>query len=396
MSKPNPILIEVLRGTMVESRHCGAAAIVDAEGRVVAAWGDIERPVYARSAIKPLQALPLIETGAADRFELGDEEIALACASHSGEPEHVQHVERWLARIGLTPDDLECGAHAPFNEEASVTLLRGGTAASALHNNCSGKHTGFLTTAVHLGVGTRGYIQPDHPVQRYWQEVLAQMSGVDLAPAPAGIDGCGIPVRGLSLRATAAAMAQLAAPVRLAPVRAAAAGRVLRALYGGNATYRDPDGGQDRRRGCLRGGVARQTVRCGVEDRRWRFARGNAGDGDYPVLARCIRRCYQPGACALSPTRGLQSRGFGGWHVAGRSELVAPTPFACCRVAHPRRYGLASSLAAANGAARVPPLKISRLPPSTVATPSSAATLQWYCSNSVDNASATIGNSTLA
>jgi L-asparaginase II len=230
MSKPNPILIEVLRGTMVESRHCGAAAIVDAEGRVVAAWGDIERPVYARSAIKPLQALPLIETGAADRFELGDEEIALACASHSGEPEHVQHVERWLARIGLTPDDLECGAHAPFNEEASVTLLRGGTAASALHNNCSGKHTGFLTTAVHLGVGTRGYIQPDHPVQRYWQEVLAQMSGVDLAPAPAGIDGCGIPVRGLSLRATAAAMAQLAAPVRLAPVRAAAAGRVLRAM----------------------------------------------------------------------------------------------------------------------------------------------------------------------
>jgi L-asparaginase II len=230
MNESNPILIEVLRGTMVESRHCGAAVIADTEGSVVAAWGDIERPVYARSAIKPLQALPLIETGAADRFELGDDEIALACASHSGEPEHVQYVERWLARIGLTPDDLECGPHAPFNEEASVTLLRGSTTASALHNNCSGKHTGFLTTAVHLGVATRGYIQPDHPVQRYWQEVLAQMSGTDLAPAPAGIDGCGIPVRGLSLRATASAMAQLAAPIRLAPARAAAAARVLRAM----------------------------------------------------------------------------------------------------------------------------------------------------------------------
>lgn len=230
MRKYNPVLIEVLRGTMVESHHRGAAAIVDVEGSVVAAWGDIERPVYARSAIKPLQALALIETGAADRFALADEEIALACASHAGEPEHVEHVERWLARIGLTLNDLECGAHAPLSEQASAVLLRAGGTVSALHNNCSGKHAGFLTTAVHLGVATRGYIHADHPVQRYWQEVLAQMSGTDLAPAPTGIDGCGIPVRGLSLRATAAAMAQLASPVRLAPVRAAAAARVLRAM----------------------------------------------------------------------------------------------------------------------------------------------------------------------
>ncbi len=230
MNQSNPILIEVLRGTMVESRHCGAAAIVDPEGSVVAAWGDIERPVYARSAIKPLQALPLIETGAADRFALGDEEIALACASHAGEPEHVQLVEHWLARIGLMPDDLECGPHAPLNEQANAALLYAGTSASALHNNCSGKHTGFLTTAVHLGVATQGYIRADHPVQRYWLEVLAQMSSTGLAPAPTGIDGCGIPVRGLSLRATAAAMAQLAAPTRLSPVRAAAAARVVQAM----------------------------------------------------------------------------------------------------------------------------------------------------------------------
>lgn len=230
MNESNPILIEVLRGAMVESRHCGAAAIVDAEGSVVAAWGDIERPVYARSAIKPLQALPLIETGAADRFALGDEEIALACASHAGEPEHAKFVEHWLTRIGLTPNDLECGRHAPLNEEASTALIRAGTPASALHNNCSGKHTGFLTMAVHLGLATRGYIQPDHPVQRYWQEVVAQMSDTDLTPAPTGIDGCGIPVRGLSLRATAVAMAQLGAPIKLAPMRAAAAARVLRAM----------------------------------------------------------------------------------------------------------------------------------------------------------------------
>ncbi len=226
----NPVLVEATRGEMVESRHTGAATVVDADGRVVRAWGDIDAPVFARSAIKPLQALPLVETGAAERFGLGDLEIALACASHRGEPIHVETVTRWLARADLGPQDLECGAHAPGNAAAAAALIRAGEAASPAHNNCSGKHSGFLTTARHMGEPTRGYIGPDHPVQRRVTAVLAEMSGLDLSRAPRGTDGCGIPVIGISLRGMARAMARLADAKGLSADRAAAGKRVLDAM----------------------------------------------------------------------------------------------------------------------------------------------------------------------
>jgi L-asparaginase II len=226
----NPVLVEVTRGDMVESRHRGAAAVLSADGTLKYGWGDIEKPVYARSSIKPLQALPLIESGAADRFGLVDEDVALACASHSGEAMHVQRVAGWLARIGLGPADLECGPQLPMNEQAAAELLRSGSTPSALHNNCSGKHTGFLTTAVHYGEPTGGYIRADHPVQQRLRRVLEQMSGVDLSTAPSGIDGCGIPVIGISLRATATAMARMADPRGLPAGRVAAIERVLRAM----------------------------------------------------------------------------------------------------------------------------------------------------------------------
>ncbi len=230
MVNANPVMVEVWRGDLVESIHRGAAAAVDADGCVVAAWGDIDRTVYARSAIKPLQALPLIESGAAERFGLGDEEIALACASHNGEPRHVDKVAHWLARIGLGVQDLECGAQLPSSDEATAALLRSGSAATAIHNNCSGKHTGFLSTALHLDEPTRGYSLAHHPVQQRLRRVLEDMSGAVLIDAPGGVDGCGIPVVGLSLRATALAMARLASPAGLAPARAAAAKRVVRAM----------------------------------------------------------------------------------------------------------------------------------------------------------------------
>ena len=226
----NPILVETTRGEMVESCHTGAAVVVDAVGRVVRSWGDIDRPVFARSAIKPLQALPLVETGAAERFGLGDAEIALACASHRGEPIHVDTVRRWLARADLGPQDLECGSHVPGNAAAAEALMRAGEAPSALHNNCSGKHSGFLTTARHRGEPTRGYIEPDHPVQQRVRAVLEAMSGLDLSRAPRGTDGCGIPVIGIPLRGTARAMARLADTQGLEAERAAAAKRILDAM----------------------------------------------------------------------------------------------------------------------------------------------------------------------
>lgn len=226
----NPVVVDVWRGELIESRHRGAVAVVDARGDVVAAWGDIERPVFARSAIKPLQALPLVESGTAESLQVSDEELALACASHGGEPEHVQTADSWLGRIGLGPDDLECGAHLPLYQPAATALLRSGDTPSALHNNCSGKHVGFLATAVHLGEPTRGYSHADHPVQRRVRQTLEDMSGEKLTDAPTGTDGCGIPVVGLSLRATAYAMARLGSPHRLPVQRARACERIMQAM----------------------------------------------------------------------------------------------------------------------------------------------------------------------
>jgi L-asparaginase II len=228
--RADPVLVEAIRGGLVESRHRGACAVADAAGALVLALGDVERPVYGRSAIKPLQALPLIESGAADAYGLDAREIALACASHRGEKMHVAAVEAWLARLGLGVGDLECGAHAPTDPVAAATLLRAGEKPSALHHNCSGKHAGFLTTARHLGEPIRGYIDAAHPVQRRVLAALEAMTGLDLSTAPRGIDGCGIPVIGIPLAALARAMARLADPADLAAHRAAAARRLLDAM----------------------------------------------------------------------------------------------------------------------------------------------------------------------
>ena len=229
MSEP-PVLVEVTRGAAVESRHRGAAAVVDVGGRVVMGWGEIEAPVFPRSALKPLQALPLVESGAADAFGLGPRELALACGSHHGEAVHVEAVAAWLARVGLGVTDLECGAHPPIDPAAAKALILSGAPPSALDNNCSGKHAGFLSTARHLGEPTRGYIAAEHPAQRRVLAVLEAMTGRDLSHAPRGIDGCGIPVIGIPLAGLARAMARMGDPRDLPPARAAAARRLLDAM----------------------------------------------------------------------------------------------------------------------------------------------------------------------
>ncbi|MCP5366970.1 MAG: asparaginase [Hyphomicrobiales bacterium] len=226
----NPVLVEVTRGGAVESRHRGAAAVVRADGTVAAAWGDIGAAVFPRSAIKSVQALPLVETGAADTFDVSDAELALACASHAGEPEHVERVAAWLARLGLGPDDLACGPQWPRRDADAHAMARAGQTPSPLHNNCSGKHTGFLATALHKGEPTRGYAEPTHPVQQRVLGVFEQMSGTDLGAAPCGIDGCSAPTWAMPLGNLALAMARLAAPDDLPPARARAARRVFAAM----------------------------------------------------------------------------------------------------------------------------------------------------------------------
>lgn len=225
-----PPLVEVTRGAIVESRHSGSVAVLDAKGGLVHGWGDIEAPIYARSAIKPIQAIPLVETGAADAFSVSARELALACASHGGEPDHTGPVAAWLARVGLGEGDLECGSQVSSHEPSAHAAVRAGQPFTQIHNNCSGKHSGFLTGARHHREATRGYIAPDHPSQRRWIQVLSEMSGIDLARAPAGVDGCGIPQLGLSLRGLAHAFARMANPSGLHADRQAAIARIRRAV----------------------------------------------------------------------------------------------------------------------------------------------------------------------
>lgn len=224
-----PLLVEVTRGGMVESVHRGIAAVVDAKGRPVIALGDIDRPVYPRSAIKPLQAIPVIETGAADAFKLSPAEIALCCASHSGEPIHTGKVIPWLHRLGLSVDDLECGPQLPYSQQAAHALIRSGDEPTRAHNNCSGKHSGMLTTAVHMGEPTRGYTDADHPVQRRIMALIAEMGEFDISGTARGTDGCGIPVFGAPLKGLARAMARIADPSGLAKDRATACRRIVKA-----------------------------------------------------------------------------------------------------------------------------------------------------------------------
>jgi L-asparaginase II len=226
----NPVLVEVRRGDEVESFHRGSVAIVNARGEMLAAWGDVERRVFPRSAVKMIQALPLIESGAADRFRLTDVQIALACASHAGEPGHVGAIESWLSQIGVAADALACGAHAPLDEHAARDLAARGEIPSTLHDNCSGKHAGFLTTARHIGAPTHGYVLRSHPVQKSVTQALADMTECNLDAAICGVDGCGIPAFALPLRALAFAMAKMMCAERLMDSRRAAANRLLAAI----------------------------------------------------------------------------------------------------------------------------------------------------------------------
>jgi L-asparaginase II len=222
----NPVLVEALRGALTESRHRGAVAVVDTEDAAVLALGDVERAVYPRSAVKPLQALPLVESGAADRYGFGDAELALACASHGGEPAHVEVAARMLARAGLDAAALECGAHWPSHQPSAQALARSGGAASALHNNCSGKHAGFVCVACAAGMDHRGYVTAEHVVQREVRAAVEDLTGIGLAPDECGIDGCSIPTWAVPLAKLAHAFAKFGTGTGLAPERAKAAARI--------------------------------------------------------------------------------------------------------------------------------------------------------------------------
>lgn len=206
-----PLIIEATRNQTVESCHLVDAVAVDADGTLLARWGDTERTIFPRSAIKCLQALPLVASGAAEAFGLEDRHLALACASHSSEPVHVDTVRRWLSRIGLTVADLECGAHWPRDPAMARALAAAGGDPDNAFNNCSGKHAGMLTLARHKGWDHRGYVAFGHPVQQEIFAAISAIADIDLLNAPYGVDGCSAPNPVLPMKNIALAFARFAA-----------------------------------------------------------------------------------------------------------------------------------------------------------------------------------------
>jgi L-asparaginase II len=197
------------------------------EGGLVASVGEVSGTTYMRSSAKPLQAIPLVEKGAAEAFGFEPAELAICCASHAGTDEHVETVRRLQAKIGITEDDLQCGVHLPYDLTTQHNLIREGLQSQPLRNNCSGKHTGMLALAKHLALPQDDYLKLDHPVQAAILEAVQQMTG---AEAEIGIDGCSAPNFAVPLRAAALAFARLIDPSNLSKPRTKACRQIADAM----------------------------------------------------------------------------------------------------------------------------------------------------------------------
>lgn len=228
----NPVLVDVIRGDAVESCHRGSIVVVNRHGEVVYQLGDIERSIYPRSALKFFQALPLLESGAADAFSLTPAQIALACASHSGQPQHTGAVHSWLAAIGLQESDLENGPDYPLDKTARRELYAKTAPATRFHHNCSGKHAGMLTLTRHLKAATQGYSRHRHVSQRVWMEALSELAGLDVAELPWERDGCGLPAVQMPILSLALASARYADTAGLPGQRKSAIKRILQSISG--------------------------------------------------------------------------------------------------------------------------------------------------------------------
>lgn len=205
-------LVEVRRGAITESRHRGHIVVVEPDGNIVALAGAPETVTFLRSSAKPLQALPLLVSGAAEKFGFTDKEVALACASHNGEPIHTELAASMLEKLGLGPEALKCGVHEPYSIEVAEKLRSLGQSPNVLQNNCSGKHAGMLALAKHLGAATENYESPENPAQKAIADAVSQFSDIAVTDMAVGIDGCAAPIFGITVKAMALAYARLVSP----------------------------------------------------------------------------------------------------------------------------------------------------------------------------------------
>ena len=218
---------EVWRGDMIESLHDGHAVVCGADGQIVMAWGDPEAVIYPRSSCKMIQALPLIESGASEAFKLSPAQLALACASHQGAPLHVNRINAWLADMGMSDDDFRCGPQMTRDTDLRDAMIRAGDAPCQVHNNCSGKHAGFLTLNRHLG-GNAEYVAVDHPVQLAAKQAFEEVT--EVTSPGYGIDGCSAPNHATTLHGLARAMAMFASAHTRSDTRSRAAAALTQAM----------------------------------------------------------------------------------------------------------------------------------------------------------------------
>ncbi len=256
----NPVdLVEVWRGSLLESVHQGHAVVCDGDGQITAAWGDPATVIYPRSSCKMIQALPLIESGAAAAHGLGPAQLALACASHNGAAIHTDPVTQWLADLGLGDEDFRCGPQIPDDRDARYALIRADEKPCQVHNNCSGKHAGFLTLNKHLGAGA-DYDQIDHPVQVACKSAFEDVTQ-ETSPGY-GIDGCSAPNHACTIHGLARAMAFFATASDRADSRARAAQSLFQAMV----TFPELVAGE--RRACtdlMRATAGRVAIKTGAE-----------------------------------------------------------------------------------------------------------------------------------
>jgi L-asparaginase II len=226
----NPVLVNRWRGNAIENRHRGAVAVVESSGSVFATLGDVQRAVFPRSSIKFLQAIPFVESGALEAYDLDNQHIALACASHNGEPVHADLAQDWLSRIRCDHDDLECGAELPMHQATQFELMSEGRGPQRVHHNCSGKHLGMLSTCKQLGEQTQNYRLYNHAAQQRWFDVLESLSNTRVKQLPWGYDGCAVPTLAMPLQRIALAMARFGDLSRFTDTRRAAVERIHAAL----------------------------------------------------------------------------------------------------------------------------------------------------------------------
>ena len=224
------VLVKVSRGDMVESLHRGHVAVVNSKGELLYSLGNPQEVVYARSSMKPIQAIPIVETGAAEHYNFDHADLSLTCASHNGEDQHTNRVQSILDRAELGYSDLQCGTHNPRWPDTYEALIKANGEVTSIYNNCSGKHSGMLATAKHMNESISDYYKMDHPVQQRIMEAISDVTEVSKEDIAIGIDGCGVPVHGIPLHNLALGFAKLANPVQLSAKRQEAIHKITTAM----------------------------------------------------------------------------------------------------------------------------------------------------------------------